>query len=134
MTDILLISNSVPNINAVWKRFCYEKEYNANATLNVDSAMESLCSDDPPQLTVYYCGGNCSGFFPFYRTKRGNPKSAVCPLILLTDVEFQKALSEYVKLENTQVLSILINDNTLRDVIRSTVRNQTSRKTHPARS
>lgn len=134
MTDILLISNSVPNINAAWKHFCYEKEYNANATLDVDSAMEYLRSDDPPQVTVYYCGGNCRGFFQFYRAKRGDPKSAACPLILLTDAEFQKALSEYVKLENTQVLGISINDNTLMDVIRSTVRNRTSRRTPSARS
>ena len=121
MTDVLLISNSLPNINIAWRHFCY-REYNASATVSVETAMEYLRSDKPPQVVVYYCGGSCSDFFPFYRILRGDEKSAGCPLVLLTDVEFQKALAEYVKLENTQVLGISVNDKTLMDVIRNTAR------------
>lgn len=132
MTDILLISNTLPNINVAWRHFCY-REYNANATVSVESAMEYLRSDKPPQVVVYYCGGSCSEFFPFYRTLRSDEKSADCPLILLTDVEFQKALQEYVKLENTQVMGISVNDKTLMDVIRNEARKSASRRPAPSR-
>ena len=124
MTDILLISNSLPNINVAWRHFCY-REYNANATVSVESAMEYLHSDKPPQVVVYYCG-SCSEFFPFYRTLRSDEKSAHLPLVLLTDVELQMALAEYVKLENTQVLGISVDDKKLMDVIRNAARKSTS--------
>ena len=122
MTDVLLISNSLPNINIAWRHFCY-REYNASATASVDTAMEYLRSDKPPQVVIYYCGGSCSDFFPFYRILREDEKSAKLPLVILTDVEFQKALSEYVKLENTQVLGISVDDKRLMDVIRGAAKN-----------
>ena len=121
MTDILLISDSLPNINVAWRHFCY-REYNANATVSVDTAMEYLRSDKPPQVVVYYCGGGSSGFFPFYRILRNDEKASGCPLIVLTDVDMQKALSEYVKLENAQVLGISVDDKRLMDVIRGAAR------------
>lgn len=127
MTDILLISDSLPNINVAWRHFCY-REYNANATVSVDTAMESLRSDKPPQVVVYYCGGgNSSSFFSFYRIFKAEEKAAGCPLVVLTDVELQKALSEYIKLENTDVLGISVNDEKLMDVIREAA----SRRTDP---
>lgn len=132
MTDILLLSNTLPNINVAWRHFCY-REYNANATVSVETAMEYLRSDKPPQVVIYYCGGTCSDFFPFYRTLRSDEKSADCPLVLLTDVEFQKALSEYVKLENTQVLGISVDDKKLMDVIRNEARKAPPRKTSPSK-
>ena len=118
MTDILLISDSLPNINVAWRHFCYQ-EYNANATANVDTAMEAIRSDKPPQVVVYYCSSeNSRGFFSFYRTFKAEKKAAKCPLVVLTDVELQKALSEYVKLENTDVLGISVNDDVLMSLIR----------------
>ena len=122
MTDILLISDSLPNINVAWRHFCY-REYNANATTSVDTAMEYLRSDKPPQVVIYYCGGGSSGgFFPFYRILRNDEKAADLPLVVLTDVDMQKALAEYVKLENAQVLGISVDDKRLRDVIRGAAR------------
>ena len=132
MTDVLLISNSLPNINVAWRHFCY-REYNASATASVETAMEYLRSDKPPQVVIYYCGGTCSDFFPFYRTLRSDEKAANCPLVLLTDVEFQKAMAEYVKLENTQVLGISVDDKKLMDVIRNEARKAPPRKSAPPR-
>ena len=121
MTDVLLISDSLANINVAWRHFCY-KEYNASATASVETAMEFLRSDKPPQVVVYYCGGGSSGFFPFYRTLRKDEKTAGFPLIVLTDVDMQKALAEYVKLENAQVLGISVDDKKLIDIVRSAAR------------
>ena len=122
MTDILLISDSLANINVAWRHFCY-REYNANATASVETAMEYLRSDKPPQVVIYYCGGGSSGgFFPFYRILRNDEKTSGMPLVVLTDVEMQKALAEYVKLENAQVLGISVDDKRLMDVIRGAAR------------
>lgn len=129
MTDILLISDSLANINIAWRHFTY-REYNANATMSVDTAMEYLRSDKPPQVVIYYCGGGSSGFFSFYRILRSDEKTAGCPLIILTDVELQKALSEYVKLENTQVLGISVNDKKLMDIIRVAARGKNPETTN----
>ena len=121
MTDILLISDSLPNINVAWRHFCYG-EYNANATANVDAAMEALRSDKPPQVVVYYCSAeNSRTFFSFYRTFKAEKKTEKCPLVVLADVELQKALSEYVKLENTDVVGISVNDDVLMSLIREAV-------------
>ena len=117
MTDILLISDSLANINIAWRHFTY-REYNANATMSVDTAMEYLRSDKPPQVVIYYCGGGSSGFFSFYHILRNDEKTANCPLVVLTDVELQKALSEYVKLEKAQVVGISVDDKKLIDIIR----------------
>ena len=117
MTDILLVSDSLANINVAWRHFCY-KEYNASATASVDTAMEFLRSDNPPQVVVYYMGGGSSGFFPFYRILRNDEKTAGFPLIVLTDLDMQKPLAEYVKLENTQVLGISVDDKKLINIIR----------------
>ena len=118
MTDILLISDSLPNINVAWRHFC-QGEYNANATVNVEAAMEAIRSDKPPQVVVYYCSAdNSRKFFSFYRIFRAEKKAAGCPLVVLADVELQKALSEYVKLENTDVLGISVNDDVLLSLIR----------------
>lgn len=125
MTDILLISDNLNNINVAWRHFAY-REYNANATVSVETAMEYLKSDKPPQVVVYYCGGSSSGFFSFYHILREDEDTAGCPLVVLTDVELQKALAEYVKLENTQVLGISVNDKTLMDVIRNAARGKNS--------
>ena len=118
MTEILLISDSLPNINVAWRHFCYG-EYSANATVSVDTAMESICSDKPPQVVVYYCSAeNSRKFFSFYHTFKAEKKAAGCPLVVLADVELQKALSEYVKLENTDVVGISVNDDVLMSLIR----------------
>ena len=117
MTDILLISDSLSNINVAWRHFCY-REYNANATASVETAMEYLRSDKPPQVVIYYCGGGSGGFFSFYRILRNDEKTAGFPLVILTDVDMQKALSEYIKLENAQVVGISVDDKKLIDIIR----------------
>ena len=134
MTDILLISDTIANINVAWRHFSY-REYNANATVSVETAMEYLKSDKPPQVVIYYCGGGSTGFFSFYRILREDEKTADCPLVVLTDVELQKALAEYVRLENTRVLGISVNDKTLMDVIRNAARNRnsSSREQQPPR-
>ena len=132
MTDILLISDSLPNINVAWRHFVY-REYNANATVSVETAMEYLKSDKPPQVVIYYCGGGSSGFFSFYRILREDEKTKNTPLVVLTDVELQKALAEYVKLENAQVLGISVNDKTLMDIIRNAARGKSSSSKQPPR-
>ena len=127
MTDILLISDSPASINVAWRHFCY-REYNASATASIDTAMEFLRSDKPPQVVVYYCGGGSSGFFPFYRILRKDEKTASLPLVVLTDVDMQKALSEYVKLENAQVMGISVDDTKLMDVVRAAARGRDPEK------
>lgn len=126
MTDILLISDSPASINVAWRHFCY-REYNANATVSVETAMEYLKSEKPPQVVIYYCSGeSCGEFLSFFRILREDEKTSHYPLIVLTDVELQKALAEYVRLEKTQVLGISVNDKTLMDVIRNAARNRSA--------
>ena len=62
MTDILLISSSLEDINIAWRHFCYN-DYNASATTNINAAMENLKSSKPAKVVVYYCGEDSEGFY-----------------------------------------------------------------------
>lgn len=127
MTDILLIGSSLDNINVAWRHFCYS-DYNASATANHEAAMENLRSKKPPQIVVYYCSDDAENFFSFYKTLREDPKTEKIPLIVLADVNRQKVLTEYVKLWNTCVLGISVNDDKLRDMVRTGARNGFDKK------
>lgn len=121
MTDVLLISSSLENINVAWRHFCYN-EYNASATTNHDAAMENLRSKKPSQIVVYYCGEDTTNFFSFYKMLREDQKTADVPLVVLADVSRQKLLSDYVRLRNSCVLGISVNDDKLRDTVRTGAR------------
>lgn len=121
MTDVLLISSSLDNINIAWRHFCYS-DYNASATTNHDAAMENLRSKKPAQIVVYYCGEDTTNFFSFYKALREDRKTADVPLVVLADVSRQKLLSDYVRLRNACVLGISVNDDKLRDTVRTGAR------------
>lgn len=122
MTSLLLISDNSENLNVAWRHFCY-KEYSAGATISIDSAMERLRSENPPQIAVYYRAAKGKGFFDFYSRLREDPATQNIPLLVLTDLEFQKVLSEYIKLKNAMVLGISVDDRRLMDIMRSAARN-----------
>ena len=127
MTDVLLISSSLENINIAWRHFCYN-EYNASATTNHEAAMENLRSKKPAQIVVYYCGEDTTNFFSFYKALREDQKTENVPLVVLADVSRQKLLSDYVKLRNARVLGISVNDDKLRDTVRIGARNGFEKK------
>lgn len=122
MTDVLLISSSLDNINVAWRHFCYN-DYNASATTNHEAAMENLRSKKPAQIVVYYCGEDTTDFFSFYKALREDQKTANVPLVVLADVSRQKVLSDYVRLRNACVLGISVNDEKLRDTVKTGARN-----------
>ncbi len=121
MTDILLISSSLEDINIAWRHFCYN-DYNASATTNINAAMENLKSSKPAKVVVYYCGEDSEGFYTLYHTLRSDPATEEVPLLVLSDVSWQKALSGYVKFYNTCILGISVNDDKLRDMVKSGAR------------
>ena len=98
MINVLLISNSLENINVAWRHFCYA-DYNASATTNIDAAMEKLKSKDTANIVVYYCGEDTESFYPIYNTLRSDPETADIPLLVLADISWQQALTGYVKFE-----------------------------------
>lgn len=117
MTNILLISNSLDNINIAWRHFRYE-EYSANATTNIDAAIEQLKSDNAAKIVIYYCGDDTETFYPFYKALRSDPDTAGIPLLILSDVSWQQALTGYVKFYNTSVIGNSVNDEKLKDIVR----------------
>ena len=117
MTDILLISNSLDNINIAWRHFRYE-EYNASATTNIEAAMEKLKSRDAADMAVYYCADDNEDFYSFYDALRSDPMTKELPLLVLADVNWQQALTGYVKFYNTCVLGNSINDAKLKDIVK----------------
>lgn len=127
MTDVLLVSSSLENINVAWRHFCYS-EYNASATTNINAAMENLKSSKPARIVVYYCGEDTEGFYPLYNTLRSDPVTAEVPLLVLADVSWQKALTEYVKFYNTCVLGITVNDEKLKDMVKGGARHGFEKK------
>ncbi|MCM1055653.1 MAG: hypothetical protein NC394_09045 [Bacteroides sp.] len=122
MIDVLLISSSLDNINVAWRHFCYS-DYNASATTNHDAAMENLRSKKPAQIVVYYCGEETTDFFSFYKALRDDQKTENVPLVVLADLNRQKLLTDYVKLRNACVLGISVNDDKLRDTVKTGARN-----------
>ncbi len=127
MTDVLLISSSLENINVAWRHFCYS-EYNASATTNISAAMENLKSSKPASIVVYYCSEDTEGFYSLYNTLRSDPKTADIPLLVLADVSWQKALTDYVKFYNTCILGISVNDEKLKDMVKSGARHGFEKK------
>ncbi len=127
MTDVLLISSSLENINVAWRHFCYS-EYNASATTNISAAMENLKSSKPARIVVYYCSEDTEGFYSLYNTLRSDPKTADIPLLVLADVSWQKALTDYVKFYNTCILGISVNDEKLKDMVKSGARHGFEKK------
>ena len=117
MTDVLLISNSLENINVAWRHFRYS-EYNTSATTNIEAALDNLRSSKPAQIIVYYCGEEVENFYTVYSALRNDPKIAKIPLLVLSDVGWQKALTGYVKLYNTCVLGISVNDQKLKETVK----------------
>ncbi len=121
MTDVLLISNSTENINIAWRHFC-SRDYNASATVSYESAMDTLRKGKSQQIAVYYCGNDTDDFISFYRMLREDKKTVFVPLVVLADVRWIKALSEYVRLENACVLGITVGASKLAEVMRSASR------------
>lgn len=118
MINVLLISNSLENINVAWRHFCYA-DYNASATTNIDAAMEKLKSKDTANIVVYYCGEDTESFYPIYNTLRSDPETADIPLLVLADISWQQALTGYVKFYNTSILGISVNDEKLRETVKT---------------
>lgn len=118
MTDILLISNSLENINIAWRHFRYE-EYNASATTNIEAAIEKLKSKEAAKIVIFYCGEDTVDFYRFYKALREDPETSEMPLLVLADVGWQRALTGYVRFYNTQVLGNSINDEKLKDIVKT---------------
>lgn len=117
MINILLMSNSIENVNVAWRHFCYS-DYNASATTNIEAAMENLKSDKASEILVFYCGEDTDNFYPLYNTLRSDPDTRNVPLLVLADVSWQMALTGYVKFYNMSVLGISVNDEKLRETVR----------------
>ena len=116
-TEVLFVADDLASINVAW-RHCAYSEYYVRATTLVDSAMECFEGSKKPQVAVYYCNGASKQLMELYRTIRNDPRSAKTPLVILADPPQQKLLIEYLKLENTQVVGISINDTKLMEIIR----------------
>lgn len=127
MTDILLVSNTLDNINVAWRHFA-NREYSTNATTNYESAMINIRSEKKPDAVVYYCGSNTDDFISFYRMLRADESAAKIPVIILADAEKQTVLSRYIEWENACVLGISVSDGKLGDVIRGAVRGNLIKK------
>ena len=121
MTDVLLISNTLENINVAWRHFRYN-DYNTSATTNIDAALDNLKSSKPAQIIVYYCAESVESFYTIYKALRSDPKAAKIPLLVLADVGWQKCLVDYVHFYNTAVLGISVNDKKLRETVKFAAR------------
>lgn len=131
MIDVLLISDTVDNINVAWRHFCYN-EYSAAAATNVQSVMDSLHEKKHAQIVAYYCGDNTSSFYSFYKTLRSDPATENMPLVVLADVSWQTVLSKYIKLKNVKVVGISIDDTKLKEIMRTGSRSGFEKKDRPA--
>lgn len=132
MTDVLLISNTSDNINIAWRYFC-TRDYNASATVSYDAAMETLRNAKSSQVAVFYCGNDTDSFISFYRMLREDEKTAQTPLIVLADVKWTRALSEYVRLNNACVLGMGVGASKLADVARNAARGGLNKKPSQSR-
>lgn len=132
MTDILLISNTTDNINVAWRYFC-TRDYNASATISYDAAMETLRQAKSSQVAVFYCGNDTDSFISFYRMLREDEKTAGIPLIVLSDVKWTRALSEYVQLKNACVLGMGVGASKLAEVARNAARGGLDKKPSQSR-
>lgn len=121
MTNILLVSNTLDNINVAWHHFA-NRDYAANATTNYESAMMNIHTDRSPEVIVYYVSSTTNDFFSFYRMLRADEKGAKIPVIILADPDRQVVLSRYIEWDNATVLGISVGDSKLGDVIRSAAR------------
>lgn len=117
MMNILLISNSLDNINIAWRHFRY-REYDAVATTNIEAGMDRLRSDDAPKMVAFYCAEDTENFYAFYDMLRSDPKTSELPLLVLADVSWQRTLTEYFKFYNTHILGNSVNDEKLKDIVR----------------
>ncbi len=120
-TEVLFIADDLPSINIAWRHFAYP-EYSIRATTHVKSGMECFDMEKKPQAVVYYCSEKSKQLAELYQTLRTDSRSKKVPLIVLADPAQQKTLIDYIKLENTQVLGISIDDRKLIDIIRRAVR------------
>ncbi|MCM1297997.1 MAG: hypothetical protein NC203_05355 [Firmicutes bacterium] len=127
MTNILLVSNTLDNINVAWRHFA-NRDYSTNATTNYDSAMINLHSDKKPEVIVYYVSGNTTDFIAFYRLIRSDEIGAKIPVVILADADRQTVLSRYIEWDNACVLGISVSDGKLGDVIRGAVRGNLIKK------
>lgn len=121
MTNVLLVSNTLDNINVAWRHFA-SRDYATNATTNYESAIANINSDKKPDAVIYYCSNNTTDFISFYRMLRADEEGAKIPVIILADAEKQGVLSRYIEWDNACVLGISIGDAKLGDVIRNAVR------------
>lgn len=129
MTDVLLISDTVDNINVAWRHFCYN-EYSAAAATNVQSALDSFNEKKHAQVVAYYCSDSTDSFYSFYKTLRSNPATENIPLVVLADISWQTVLSKYIKLKNTKVVGISIDDTKLKEIMRTGARSGFEKKTN----
>lgn len=127
MTKILLVSNTLDNINVAWRHFA-NRDYSTNATTNYDSALTNINSDKKPDAVIYYCSSNTTDFITFYRMLRADEKGEKIPVIILADADQQTVLSRYIEWENACVLGISVSDGKLGDVIRGAVRGNLIKK------
>ncbi len=127
MTNILLVSNTLDNINVAWHHFA-NRDYAANATTNYDSAMTNIHSDKKPEVIIYYFSSNTDDFFSFYRMLRADEIGAKIPVIILADPDRQVVLSRYIEWDNAAVLGISISDSKLGEVVRGAARGSLIRR------
>ena len=116
-TEILFIADDLASINIAWRHFAYQ-EYSVRATTLVESVMECFGSDNKPQVVVYYCNSSSRQLIELYRAMRSDERSVKPPLVILADPPQQKALLEYLKVDNTQVVGISIDAEKLKEIIR----------------
>lgn len=127
MTNVLLVSNTLDNINVAWRHFA-SRDYTANATTNYESAMINIRSDKKPDAVIYYYSDNTKDFIGFYRMLRADEAGKKIPVIILADAEQQTVLSRYIEWDNACVLGISVGDNKLGEVIRGAVRGSLIKK------
>lgn len=132
MIDVLLISDTADNVNIAWRHFCYS-EYSANAATNIQAAMNSLHEKKHAQIVAYYCTDKTGSFYEFYKALRSDPATENIPLVVLADVSWQTVLSKYIKLKNTKVVGISIDDTKLKDIMRTGARSGFEKKPNQSR-
>lgn len=121
MIEVLLVSNSAQNIRIAWRHFC-TNDYNAESAVNNDAAIKTLINGKKGIVPVFYCGQDTDCFIDFYRKLRAEEKTANTPLVVLADVKWTKALSEYVRLKNTFVTGVTVSEKKLLEIMRTAAR------------
>ena len=129
MIEVLLVSNSAQNIKIAWRHFCTD-DYNAVSAVKNDAAIKTLAEGKKGVIPVFYCGSDTDCFIDFYRKLRAGEKTADTPLVVLADVKWTKALSEYVHLKNTHVMGVTVNGTKLLEVMKTAARSGFEKKSH----